>query len=106
MSGLSMVVDRSIFHEGEVTVLVALPPVPAGAPQKIITSTAKMTYAIHSSKLNAFKIGMTFLEFKGDGKELLDAVLVHELNKVSVIGMENPGPRPRADRPRDSQPLS
>lgn len=103
MSGLSMVIDRSIFHEDEVTLLLALPPVPAGEPQKIITSTAKMTYAIHSSKLKAFKIGMTFLEFKGNGKELLDAVLVRELNKISLIGMENPGSRSRADRPRDSQ---
>ena len=106
MSGLSMVIDRSIFHEGDVTVLLALPHLRAGAPQKIITSTAEITYAIHSSKLKAFKIGMAFLEFKGNGKELLKAAIVHELRKVAVTGMQDPGCRSRTDWPRDSEPLS
>lgn len=103
LSGLSMVIDRSIFHEGEVTVLLAL-PLRAGSPPKIITSTAQMTYAIHSTRLKAFKIGMTFLEFRGNGKELLEAAIAHELNKVGVIGTENPGTRSRADRPGNSRP--
>jgi len=106
MSGLSLVIDRSIFHEGEVTVLLALPQALAGAPQKIMTATAEMTYAIRSSKLKAFKIGMAFLEFKGNGKELLEAAIERELKKAGVIGTESPGSRSRAGRPRDSQPPS
>lgn len=82
MSGLSIVVDHNIFDGGVVTVLLALPPVPTGAPPKIITSLAETTYAIHSSKLNAFKIGMAFLQFKSDGKELLLAALLHELEQA------------------------
>lgn len=81
MSGLSMVVDHNIFDGGAATVLLALPPVPAGAPPRIITTLAEMTYAIHSSRLNAFKIGMAFLEFKSNGKELLLAALLQELEK-------------------------
>jgi hypothetical protein len=106
MSGLSIVVDYNIFQEGEVTVVLALPPAHAGAPRKVVTSTAEMTYAIHSSKLKAFKIGMAFLKFKGNGKELLKAAIVHELRKVAVTGMQDPGCRSRTDWPRDSEPLS
>ena len=90
MSGLSMVVDDSIFDDGIVTVLLALPPEHTGAPPKIITTLAEMTYAIHSSKLNAFKIGMAFLEFKSNGKEPLRAARLHELEKVRVTETENP----------------
>ncbi len=60
-----------------------------GAPPKIITTLAEMTYAIHSSKLNAFKIGMAFLEFKSNGKELLLAALLHELEKDRAAETED-----------------
>jgi len=75
MSGLSMIVDYNVFQEGEVTVVLAMPPASAGAARKVVTATAEMTYAIHSSKLDAFKIGLTFREFRGDGKERLEAAL-------------------------------
>ena len=75
MSGLSMVVEDNAFHEGEVTVLLALPPAHSWAAQKVITVTGAMTYAIHSSKLNAYKIGVRFLDFKADGRELLQTAL-------------------------------
>ena len=81
MSGLSMLADENVFHEGEVSVLLALPPVHTWASQKIITATASMSYAIHSSKLNAYKIGMTFQGFKEDGRALLLAALRGALNK-------------------------
>jgi hypothetical protein len=105
MSGLSMIVDQNIFHDGEVTVLLALPSEHPGAPQKIVTSIAEMTYAIHSSRLNAFKIGVTFREFRSNGKELLEAVLLRQLKGIGAIGTENPSSRYSADRPSDSQPL-
>ncbi len=105
MSGLSMVVEDNVFYEGEVTVLLTLPPVHAWAAPKIITSTAAMTYAINSSKLNGFKIGMTFLEFQQDGKELLQAALQHELIKIGLAGRQDSGARVRASRPGNSQPL-
>ncbi|MBE0614462.1 MAG: hypothetical protein IH604_12405 [Burkholderiales bacterium] len=75
MSGLSMLADENVFYEGEVSVLLALPPAHTWASQKIITATALMSYAIHSSKLNAYKIGLTFQDFKEDGKSLLLAAL-------------------------------
>lgn len=105
MSGLSMVVGYNVFQEGAVTVALALPLAYAGASRKVVTSTAEMTYAIHSAKLDAFKIGLAFCEFRGDGKELLEAALRHAWKEEGVDGMQNQGARSRANRPPDSQPL-
>jgi hypothetical protein len=105
MSGLSLVADDNVFHEGEVTLLLALPPVHSWASQKIITATAEMTYAIRSSKFNGFKIGLTFREFKADARELLEASLRNALKKVGHVDRHNAGVRSGANRPRDSQPL-
>lgn len=105
MSGLSLVVDGNVFHDGEVTLLLALPSDDTRASQKIVTATAAMTYAIHSSKLNAFKIGMTFLEFKADGKELLEAALRQALKEDGGVRKQDPGVGFRANRPIDGQPL-
>lgn len=106
MSGLSIIVDENVFHEGEVTVLVALPPEHSWASQKIITAKAMMTYAIHSSKLGAFKVGMSFLEFKEDGKRLLQSALGRELSKQAEGGVRRRGTRSRTGRLRDSRPRS
>lgn len=106
MSGLSMVVEDNAFHEGEVTVILALPPVHSWAAQKVITLSAKMTYAIHSSKLNAYKIGMTFLDFKADGKELLQAALRQQQQAPGEAGGQIPDPRSAANDPGDTQPMS
>ncbi len=106
MSGLSMVVEDNAFHEGEVTVILALPPVHSWAAQKVITLSAKMTYAIHSSKLNAYKIGMSFLDFKADGRELLQAALSQPQQAPVEAGAQSPDRRSAANDPADSQPMS
>lgn len=86
MSGLSLIIDDNVFYEGEVTIVLALPPEHSWTAQKSITATARMTYAVHSSKLNGFKIGMTFLQFKGDAKELLQAAILRESESRSPDG--------------------
>jgi hypothetical protein len=105
MSGLSIVVDYNVFQEGEVMVVLALPPAYAGAPRKVITSTAVMTHALHSSKLGAFKIGLAFRKFRGNGKALLEAALRRARENETAAAMESPSGRYRARLPRDSQPL-
>lgn len=82
LSGLSMVVEDDVFYEGEVTVVLALPPEHSWAAQESITATARMTYALHSSKLNGFKVGMRFVGFEGNAKELLQAAILHESAKA------------------------
>ncbi len=103
MSGLSMLVDYNVFQEGGVTVVLALPPARAGAPRRVVTATAEMTYAIHSSKLDAFKIGLAFRAFRGDGRALLEEALQHALNQESAEGTQDPGPRSDAILPLDSR---
>jgi len=105
MSGLSMLAEDNIFHEGEVKILLALPPAHSWASQKIITATVEMTYAIRSSKLNAYKIGMTFREFKEDGKALLQAALGRAPTKDAAPGTQDADPVSRMTQPIDSQPL-
>ncbi len=102
MSGLSLVVNYNIFQEGEVKVVLALPPAHAGVPRKVVTYTAEMTYAIHSSKLDAFKIGLAFRAFRGEGRALLKAALQHALKQENVEGMQDPGARSEAIQPLDS----
>lgn len=77
-----MIAEDNAFHEGRVTVFLALPPVHSWAAQQVIKATVEMTYAIHSSKLNGYKIGMTFVEFHEDGKELLQSALARESGKA------------------------
>lgn len=74
-AGLSVVVDTNIFSEGDVTVLLAIPPAHTGAPQKIIEATAKMVYTVFSSDHDAFRIGLDFRQFKRNGNELLKTVI-------------------------------
>jgi hypothetical protein len=105
MSGLSIVLERNIFHEGEITVLLALPPERRGEIEKIISVTGYMTYAIHSSKLDAFKIGIAFREFKGEGRDLLQAALLRELNRGGDGVSMDAGPRVIADRPDNGRLL-
>ena len=71
LSGVSVVVDYNIFNEGEVTVLLAIPPAHPGGQQKIVEATAKMIYTAYSSEHEAFRIGMGGLRFKRNGRELL-----------------------------------
>ena len=105
MSGLSMIVDYNVFHEGEVAVVLALPLAHPGAARKVVTSSAVMTYAIYSSKLNGFKIGLAFREFRGDGKTLLEAALRRAHKETGVAGMQAARARIGSRPPRDSQPL-
>jgi hypothetical protein len=100
MSGLSIISDYNIFQEGEVMVVLALPPAHPGAPRKVVTSTAEMTYAISSDKLGAFKIGLTFRKFRGNGKALLETALRRALQDEAVAGTRVP------DWARSTQPRS
>lgn len=103
MSGLSVVVDYNVFQEGEVAVVLALPAETAGAARKVVTSTAEISYAIHSSKLDAYKIGFVFREFRRDGKALLEAALRRETNKHGNAGIHGAGPGSGVAPAADSQ---
>ena len=75
LDGVSVVVDRNVFTKDEVTVMLALSPERAGVPEKLIVATAKMIYTVYSPKHSAFRIGLAFRQFVGDGRKLLEARL-------------------------------
>ena len=82
MSGLSIVVEDDIYYDGEVRVVLALPPQHSWAAQESISASARMTFSVRSSKLNGYKVGMRFLDFKGNAKDLLQAAILQELAKT------------------------
>jgi hypothetical protein len=70
LGGLSIHCDYNIFHEGKVIVLLALPPLNAGAKEKILEINSRMNYTILSQKM--FRIGLEFLDFRSGDKRLLE----------------------------------
>ncbi len=90
MQGLSVLVEENVFHEGEVTVLLALPPVHPGIPQKIIEATAKMMYTVLSGEFDAFRIGLVFRSFKRNGRDLLDTALTERFPTYDEEEQQSP----------------
>lgn len=105
MSGLSVVTEENFFHGDEVTLLLALPPVHAWAAQKIISVTAEITYALHSSKSNGYRIGLAFRKFEDDGQDLLEAALRRALNKDDDTAATDAGLDAAAARRTGGRPL-
>ena len=104
LSGLSMIVVYNIFQEGQVAVVLALPRAHSGGSRRAVTCTAEMSYAIHSSKLDAYKIGLRFREFRGNGKELLHAVLRQTRKQERRVGARGTNTRSGSNRVGDSRP--
>lgn len=71
IQGLSILVAENVFHDGFVTVLLAIPPEHIGGYQRIIEAKAKMAYTVFSSEHDTFRIGLNFSNFKRNGKSLL-----------------------------------
>lgn len=70
MGGLSIHCDHNVFYEGKVILLLALPPLNAGAREKILEITCRMNYTILSQQL--FRIGLEFVQFREGDKRLLE----------------------------------
>lgn len=70
LGGLSIHCDHNVFHDGKVILLLALPPLNAGAREKILEITCRMNYTILSQKL--FRIGLEFVEFRQGDRKLLE----------------------------------
>lgn len=86
MLGLSILVGHNIFNEGEVTVLLAIPPAHIGETQKVIEATAKMVYTVFSSEHDTFRIGLEFRKFKRNGEQLLKKVIADRYIKPNYPG--------------------
>ncbi len=75
MWGASILVERNIFVMSEVVILLAIPPLHMGQKETIIEIQCSMVYTVLDSEENQFRIGMRFLNFKGEGKRILSDIL-------------------------------
>lgn len=73
--GASIFVDYNIFMMSELVLLLAIPPLQPGHQETIIEIQCRMVYTILASAQSQFRIGIRFLDFKGDGKRLLSDIL-------------------------------
>lgn len=75
LDGLSLLTDHNIFTEDTITLLLAIPPLHNGSRQKIVEIRARMIYTVHSSAHDRFRIGMRFIQYKGEGRKTLQTNL-------------------------------
>jgi len=79
MWGASILVERNIFVMSEVVILLAIPPLHMGQKETIIEIQCSMVYTVLDSEESQFRIGMRFLNFKGEGKRILSDILSKRL---------------------------
>ncbi|MBB5191488.1 hypothetical protein HNQ50_002218 [Silvimonas terrae] len=72
-SGFSLHSDFSLPGSDRVTVLISIPATAAGMRPKIVEVKSRVVYTVLSGDL--FRTGIQFVEFKGDGKNLLKQTL-------------------------------
>lgn len=75
ISGASIFVDQNIFLSAEVIMLLAVPPTIIGQRETIIEILCNMVYTVLDSEHSRFRIGIRFVHFKRNGKELLEEIL-------------------------------
>ncbi|MBI3901981.1 MAG: PilZ domain-containing protein [Nitrosomonadales bacterium] len=73
--GASILADENIFVEDSIVMLLAIPPRHTGLPENIIEIRSRMLYTVLSADHGMFRIGIKFLEFKGEGKSALTDIL-------------------------------
>lgn len=83
--GTGMHTNINIFTPSPVVVLLAPPPLHKGHRQKIIEIRARQVYAVYSGESFCFRLGLEFMDFKGDGLEVLKKRLEHHPTKVHRV---------------------
>ena len=71
VTGASILVDQNIFIASEVVILLAIPPLHAGQKETIIEIQCSMAYTVLDNEQSQFRIGISFVHFKGEGKRIL-----------------------------------
>ena len=74
VNGASILIHHNIFRP-EVVMLLAVPPLHAGQKETLIEIHCHMVYTVLDSEQSQFRIGLHFLSFKGDGKNILTEIL-------------------------------
>ena len=75
LSGVSILLDRNISFTSEVIVLLAVPPVIVGQKETILEVQCSTMYTLLDSEHDQFRLGMKFIQFKGEGKIILTDII-------------------------------
>ncbi len=74
INGASVFLHHNIFRP-DVVMLLAVPPLNTGQKETIIEIHCHMVYTVLDSGQGQFRVGLHFLSFKGDGKNILTKIL-------------------------------
>lgn len=83
--GLSVLLENNVFIEGQVVVLVAVPPEKAGDSLQIVEATATRTYTVFSSEHKSFRIGLVFESFKRSDETVLRDYLDKRRTRINHV---------------------
>jgi len=72
MGGLCLMSDHNLNIRNSVRVLIAVPPNSPKHPPHVVEVRSKLAYTVLEKGGKQFRIGITFLEFKGDGRLMLE----------------------------------
>ena len=75
LSGASILVERNLFFTSDIVVLLAVPPAHHGQRETILEIQCKIMHTVLDSDHGLFRMGMKFVQFKGEGKRILHDIL-------------------------------
>ena len=75
LSGISILLERNVLFTSEVVVLLAIPPMHQGQKETLVEIQSSLTHSVLDSVHNQFRLGMRFIQFKGEGQRILSDVL-------------------------------
>lgn len=75
MSGISILLEHNVIFTSKVVVLVAIPPMHPGQKEIIVEVQSSLMHTVLDPVHNQFRLGMRFINFKGDGQKILSDIL-------------------------------
>lgn len=94
--GAAMHTEHHMLGGGSAIVLLAPPPLSLADCQKIIEVKARVINSVHSCDSLCFRIGLQFLEFRGDSRDLLRERLSHHQPAFDTLILPPSSPLPPA----------
>ena len=75
LSGASVLIESNVFFTSEIVLLLAVPPMQQGHKETILEIQCSVMHTVLDSEHSQFRLGMKFMQFKGDGKQILSDIL-------------------------------
>jgi hypothetical protein len=85
LSSVSIFIEHNIFFTSEVVLLLAIPPMHQGKKETIVETQCSTTYTLLDSAHGQFRVGMKIMQFKGDGKAILEDILTKQRTTIEAL---------------------